>query len=95
MSSLTLFYKKFSNYRKILKLLFIYGALQLFTANDLKSAAAKHCMTGLSLPMKDLSLAGLPVPAAVGCVSKGWDAQVNGMCNTQGLTGGSVPFAYA
>lgn len=42
-------------------------AFQLFMVGDLKSDAAKHSRTGLSLPMRDLPLAGLLVPVAVLC----------------------------
>lgn len=61
------FYKKFSNYQKILKIFFIYVAFQLLVVGDLKSDTGKPSRTGLSLPMRDLPLGGFLVPVALLC----------------------------
>lgn len=73
-------------------------ALQLFMASDLKFDASKHSTTYLSLPVKDPSLAGLSVPAAVAWARAGVPRRMvtaRAIRMPRSSTGANVPFAWA
>lgn len=67
-------------------------------ASDLKFHEAKHGMTGLILPMRDMSFAGLPVTTVVvwqrARVPR-WMVQTHAISMPRGSTGVSVPFTWA